>query len=76
MEKLIKENGFTGTGKIYDVVGNTIKKWCKRYAAYGLKGLIDKSRKPKNSSKRINQEDIDKICEVSKNAKEKKKQHH
>lgn len=31
LEKLIKENGFTGTGKIYDVVGNTIKKWCKGY---------------------------------------------
>ena len=40
---------------------------------YGLKGLIDKSRKPKNSPKIINQEDIDIITQLTKEAKEKKK---
>ena len=73
MVRFANENGIKKAAKFYSCSKNTIKKWCKRYAAYGLKGLIDKSRKPKNSPKRINQEDIDKICEVSKNAKEKKK---
>lgn len=73
MVRFAKENGIKKAARFYSCSKNTIKKWCKRYAIYGLKGLIDKSRKPKNSPKRIKQEDIDKITEVSKNAKEKKK---
>lgn len=73
MVRFAKENGIKKAARFYFCSKNTIKKWSKRYAIYGLKGLIDKSRKPKNSPKRIKQEDIDKITEVSKNAKEKKK---
>lgn len=31
LAKLIKENGFCATGRIYGVSDNTIKKWCKTY---------------------------------------------
>ncbi len=73
MVRFANENGIKKASKFYSCSKNTVKKWCRRYALYGLSGLIDKSRKPKNSPKRISQEDIDKITEVSKNAKEKKK---
>ena len=73
MVRFANENSIKAAARFYSCSKNTIKKWVKRYAVYGLNGLIDKSRKPKNSPKRINQEDIDKITEVTINAKEKKK---
>lgn len=73
MVRFANEVGIKKAARFYSCSKNTIKKWCRRYALYGLKGLIDKSRKPKNSPKRIREEDIEKIAEVSKNAKEKKK---
>lgn len=73
MVRFANENNIKKAARFYSCSKNTIKKWCHRYVLYGLKGLMDKSRKPKNSPKRIKQEDINKITEVSKNAKEKKK---
>ena len=73
MVRFANEHGIKVAARVYSCSKNTIKKWCRRYAAYGLKGLIDRSRKPKNSPKRINQEDIDIITQVAKEAKEKKK---
>jgi transposase len=73
MVRFANENSIKKAARFYSCSKNTIKKWCKRYAIYGLKGLVDKSRKPKNSPKKIAQEDIDKITKVSKTAKEKKK---
>jgi len=73
MVRFANGNGIKVAARFYKCSKNTIKKWCRRYAAYGLNGLIDKSRKPKNSPKRVPQEDIDNITEVSKEAKEKKK---
>ena len=73
MVRFANENSIKHAAKFYSCSKNTIKKWCKRYAAYGLKGLLDRSKKPKRSPKRIPQEDINKITEVTKNAKEKKK---
>ena len=73
MVRFANENGIKKAARFYSCSKNTVKKWCRRYALYGLSGLIDKSRKPKNSPKRISKEDIDKITEISKNAKEKKK---
>lgn len=35
--KLIKEHGFSGTGKIYGLNGNSIKKWC---LSYGISSYI------------------------------------
>ena len=73
MVRFANEEGIKATARFYSCSKNTIKKWCKRYAVYGLNGLLDRSRKPKNSPKKIPQEDIDKITEVTKNAKDKKK---
>jgi len=73
MVRFANENSIKHAAKFYSCSKNTIKKWCKRYAAYGLKGLIDRSRKPKTSPRRINQTDIDIIFDVTKKAKEKKK---
>ena len=73
MVRFANENGIKKAARFYSCSKNTIKKWCHRYALYGLSGLLDKSRKPKNSPNKIKQEDIDKITEVSRNAKEKKK---
>ena len=73
MVRFANENGIKVAARFYSCSKNTIKKWRRRYALYGLKGLVDISKKPKNSPKRIPQGDIDKITEVSKMAKEKKK---
>ena len=73
MVRFANETGIKGAARYYRCSKNTIKKWCRRYAIKGLNGLIDKSRKPHNSPKRIVQEDIDKITEICKIAKEKKK---
>ncbi|MDE5538863.1 MAG: helix-turn-helix domain-containing protein [Bacilli bacterium] len=73
MVRFANENSIKSASRFYSCSKNTIKKWCKRYAVYGLKGLLDKSKRPKNSPKKISQEDIDIITEVSKTAKEKKK---
>ena len=73
MVRFANENSIKKAARFYSCSKNTIKKWCRRYAVYGLNGLLDQSKKPKNSPKRIQQEDIDKITEVSITAKEKKK---
>ena len=57
----------------YKCSKNVVKKWCKRYALYGLRGLKDLARRPKHSPKRIKDEDIIKINDCVQNAKEKKK---
>ncbi len=73
MVRFANETSIKGAARLYSCSKNTVKKWCRRYTIYGLNGLLDKSRRPKNSPKKISQEDIDKITEVTKNAKEKKK---
>ena len=73
MVRFANENSIKVAARFYSCSKNTIKKWCKRYAVYGIKGLIDRSRKPITSPKRISQTDIDIIFDIVKNAKEKKK---
>ena len=73
MVRFANNSGIKKAAKFYSCSKNTIKKWCRRYALKGLSGLKDKSKKPKSSPTKIPQEDITKITEVSKNAKEKKK---
>ena len=67
------ENGIKPAARFYKCSKNTIKKWCKRYALYGIKGLKDKSRRPLHSPKRISNKDINRIKECVDYAKEKKK---
>ena len=40
LAKLIKEYGFTGTGKIFNVSDNSIKQWCKSYNIPHLKNEL------------------------------------
>ncbi|MEG2697281.1 MAG: helix-turn-helix domain-containing protein, partial [Cetobacterium sp.] len=65
--------GIKPAARFYSCSKNTIKKWCKRYAVYGIEGLKDKSRRPLNSPKKIKEVDIEKITSTAKEAKEKKK---
>ena len=73
MVRSAHEIGIKPTARFYRCSKNVIKKWCKRYALYGLKGLKDLSRRPKHSPKRIKDEDIIKINDCVQNAKNKKK---
>ena len=73
MVRFASENGYKVASRFYKCSKNTIKKWCRRYAIKGIKGLIDMSKKPHNSPKRIPQNDIDRITSITKEAKEKNK---
>ena len=73
MVRLAHEIGIKPTARLYKCSKNVVKKWCKRYALYGLRGLKDLSRRPKHFPKRIKDEDIIKINDCVQNAKEKKK---
>lgn len=73
MVRSAHEIGIKPTARLYRCSKKVIKKWCKRYALYGLKGLKDLSRRPKHSPKRIKDEDIIKINDCVQNAKKKKK---
>lgn len=73
MVRFANEESIKKASKRYSCSKNTIKKWCRRYASYGINGLKDISRKPKSSPRKIKQNDIDTITKVTKNAKEKGK---
>jgi transposase len=75
LEMVRYANGFgiKVAARFYSCSKNTIKKWCKRYAVYGIAGLKDKSRRPLHSPKRIDDKDILKIKECVDYAQEKKK---
>lgn len=55
MVRFANENSIKKAARFYSCSKNTVKKWCKRYAIYNLNGLMDRSRKSKNSPKRISQ---------------------
>ena len=65
-------NSILGAAKEYKTSRNTIKRWIHRYKCKGKKGLIDKSKRPKNSPNKLNQEDINKITDLVKEKKDKK----
>ena len=73
MVRSAHEIGIKPTARLYKCSKNVVKKWCKRYALYGLRGLKDLSRRPKHSPRRIKDEDIIKIKECVDDAKNKKK---
>lgn len=73
MVRATNEIGIKPTARLYNCSKNVVKKWCKRYALKGLKGLKNLSRRPKHSPKKIKDEDIIKIYDYVQNAKEKKK---
>ena len=54
MVRFVYENGIKKATRFYNCTKNTIKKWCRRYAVYGLKGLIDKSENLKTVLNKLN----------------------
>lgn len=73
MVRTANDYGIKVTARIYNCSKNTVKKWCRRYALHGIKGLKDLSKKPKHSPKRISNKDINIIDYVTKEARKKKK---
>lgn len=71
--RFANDNGIKVAARFYSCSKNTIKKWCRRYAIYGVAGLKNKSCRPHHSPKRIKDEDIIKIKETCDYAKERKK---
>lgn len=52
---------------------NTVKRWVRRYAVYGKKGLKNASRAPKKTNRKISQRTIDSIEVIVRDSEEKKK---
>jgi hypothetical protein len=73
MVRYANENGYQRTAKYYSCTRKTIKKWCKRYNLYGIKGLKNISRRPKNSPRIIDSDTINLIVDNAKEAKYKGK---
>lgn len=68
MVHMAYEHGYKYTARIFNTERNTVKKWCRRYALEGKKGLYDRNKRPHNSPNRIKQSAIDKITEAVKDA--------
>lgn len=73
MVYLAQDIGILKTSKFYKCSRNTVKRWLRRYLVYGKSGLLDKSKKPHNSPKKLSSEDIEKIKEYTLKKKEGKK---
>ena len=71
--RFANEEGIKAAARFYKCSKNTVKKWMKRFALRGKYGLVNQSRKPKTSPKRIAKKDINKIKECVENAKAKGK---
>lgn len=65
MVHMAKEMGYKGAARYFNTDRNTVRKWARRYELEGIKGLVDRSRKPNSSPKTIKQVDIDKITETN-----------
>lgn len=58
--------GYKATARYFNTDRNTVRKWCRRYALEGIKGLYDRNKKPLHSPNKIDQKAIDKIENVCK----------
>ena len=67
--RFAKENGIKAASRFYRCSKNTVKKWMRRFALRGKYGLVNESRKPHTSPKRINKQDINTIKKCVENAK-------
>ena len=48
-----QKKGIRATSKLFGTTRVTVRKWLKRYHAYGKKGLLDKSSRPKHSPNKL-----------------------
>lgn len=65
--------GIKPASRYFKTSKNTIKRWCKRYALYGIKGLKNVSSRPHHLRQKITNKDVEKISNTVKMAKEKNK---
>ena len=65
--------GIKPASRYFKCSKNTVKRWCKRYAVYGMKGLKNISSRPHKLRTKILPEEIEKINCVVKFAQDKKK---
>lgn len=73
MIHLAQDIGILKTSKFYKCSRNTVKRWLRRYLTLGKVGLLDMSRKPHTSPRKLSSEDINKIKEYTLKKKEGKK---
>lgn len=73
MIRYASDHGIKPAARFYKCSKTTVKKWLKRYNTLNMSGLVDMSRRPHTSPKRIKQDDINLIQTAAKEAKEKGK---
>lgn len=64
MVQYAKTNGIKPAAAYFHTTAKTVRKWLARYKEEGNKGLIDRSRKPHNSPKKLRTEEEKKIKEL------------
>lgn len=67
------EFGIRACCKHFKTTKNTVRRWCRRYAIHGKKGLKNLSRAPKRVRRKISQQTIESIKEVVCDSEDKKK---
>lgn len=65
--------GIKPASRYFKTSKNTVKRWCNRYALNDIKGLKNISSRPHKLRQKVSNNDIEKISETVKIAKEKKK---
>jgi len=72
MIEILKDNAYNvaKTARMLHTTRNTVMKWWERYQEWGIEGLHDKSRRPKNSPKKI-PEDVKKLIISERKLREK-----
>ena len=59
--KTAKEKGISETARIYKTSRNTVRKWLHRYKEEGIKGLKDRSKRPKTSINKLTESQEEEI---------------
>jgi hypothetical protein len=65
--------GIKPASRYFRTSSNTVKRWCRRYAILGIKGLYNRPCTPKRCTTKIAMSDIKKISSCVKDSKKKKK---
>ena len=73
MVRRANDYGIKSTARFYKTSKNTIKRWCRRYALYGIKGLYNLSSRPHNIHYKVSDHDRSKVIKATKIAHKKNK---
>ena len=66
MVKKAKETNISEAARLFGATRKTVRKWVKRYDLYGLSGLRDNKKVPKNIPHKMRQRDEEEIIELRK----------